>query len=71
MPDANNKWTYDEVRGAITDNLELQGKPFVNLDVFQSGEDNIRDIIAWANTMGYDAEFNKTSACVMITKKIV
>ena len=71
MADGSNEWTYEEVRHAITHNLELQGKAFVNLDAFQTSEDNIRDIIAWAGVMGYNAEINKTSACVTITRKTV
>lgn len=61
-------WTYEEVRRAIVEGIELDGEPFVSLDTSRADAANERDIVAWAEAMGYAAEIRESSECVVITR---
>ena len=64
-----DNWTYDEVRRKIITALEIERKDSVSLNVSRSDAENERDIVAWAQCMGYDAVRVPHSETVRVTRR--
>ena len=63
----SDNWTYDEVRHAIITALEIERKDSVSLNVSRSDADNEKDVVAWAQCMGYDARRVPHAEAVRVT----
>lgn len=59
------EWTYGQVMRAISDNLVVKDKPYVDLDATRG---NVDEIVYWITAIGYHAEPNLLGNTIRITK---
>ena len=65
----NIAWSYEQVRATVVDALEVQGRPYVLLDVSQATPENVRDVVAWIGAMGYETKTDNPSGLLPVTRK--
>ena len=60
-------WTRENYRSAVHQAFFVEKKKSISLDVEHAGWRNIKDIIAWAESDGYEAAENPRSETVRIS----